>query len=393
MLIVSFIFIFEPSYQFSLSILQKIPVIGSLLRPENFIIFFVLSAIIISLDAFNQLDKPRQVKYSAIFWVGSVCLLVFLAELAGHNIFSQAAFPIATLVLIYIIAYYFQSRNGKKWKLFIVIVFVIDLFLTNLNLPFAKSVGKPGFPSEDSASLSDQKVIDYLNKDHETFRISVDQSTAGGEWNDGPKVWGFESINGFDPYLNKNYLAFLKENGVSQISSRTFNANIDKTNPVAFKSLNVKYYIINSQKNIKNNDFKLVENGQYKIYENLHFIPRYFLFSSQNNDFPQIIKPAQEIARTVNETKLKVYSPTNGASLFIGEIFYPGWKIMINGKDAKIIKINNIFMSVVVPQGTDNIDIYFDPTSLYYGLFISSLGLVAVFIVFSVEAYRHFSKE
>lgn len=70
--------------------------------------------------------------------------------------------------------------------------------------------------------------------------------------------------------------------------------------------------------------------------------------------------------------------------LFVSEVFYPDWKVYIDGQPAEILKANYLFRGVVVPKGKHKIEFKFEPQTYYTGKNISmatNFVLVAIFVV------------
>lgn len=164
--------------------------------------------------------------------------------------------------------------------------------------------------------------------------------------------------------------------------------------------------------------YKLVwQTDAWQIYENTKAYPRLFLSrdyvvetdsqkiadaifaSNEKNqkiivleEDPNIQK--KEIVRN-ESVKLVSYKPSEikltaqideEALLFLSDVFYPGWKVSISGKDAKIYRANYAFRAVLVPAGKHNVVFTYEPESFKTGALISLgsfallslLGLLAI---------------
>lgn len=62
--------------------------------------------------------------------------------------------------------------------------------------------------------------------------------------------------------------------------------------------------------------------------------------------------------------------------LVLSEIFYPGWKVYIDGKKGEILRANGIFRAVYVKRGQHLVQFTFSPFSFKLGLWISTLTLL-----------------
>ena len=72
--------------------------------------------------------------------------------------------------------------------------------------------------------------------------------------------------------------------------------------------------------------------------------------------------------------------------LFLSDMYFPGWKAYVDGKDTPIIRTDYAFRSVVIPYGNHQVEFHYRPTSFVYGLIVMFTSLMILFIV-SVVAY------
>jgi hypothetical protein len=75
---------------------------------------------------------------------------------------------------------------------------------------------------------------------------------------------------------------------------------------------------------------------------------------------------------------------TGNNLLFVSEVYYPDWKVYIDGQPAEILKTNYLFRGIVVPKGKHKIEFKFEPTTYYTGKTISmgtNFVLIGIFAV------------
>lgn len=66
----------------------------------------------------------------------------------------------------------------------------------------------------------------------------------------------------------------------------------------------------------------------------------------------------------------------NPGMLFIADAWYPGWKVVVNGYEEKIIRANYNFLAVPIKNvGENTINFYFMPNSYQIGKVISLISV------------------
>ena len=97
-------------------------------------------------------------------------------------------------------------------------------------------------------------------------------------------------------------------------------------------------------------------------------------------------KPARE-----SQTKIISYKNTeimievnmaDKGFLFLGDKFYPGWEVMVDGRPEKIHVANYAFRAVYLDEGKHDVKFYYENESYKRGLLITSLSFLFVIAVF-----------
>ncbi len=76
-----------------------------------------------------------------------------------------------------------------------------------------------------------------------------------------------------------------------------------------------------------------------------------------------------------NYQKYEVSTAANGL-LNISEIWYPAWKVKIDGQPAELLRINYCLRGVVIPAGTHTIEMAYDSAAFNAGMWITLLTLL-----------------
>ncbi len=155
--------------------------------------------------------------------------------------------------------------------------------------------------------------------------------------------------------------------------------------------------------------FKLVWlQDRFKIYENLHALPRVKLYSdwevieSDEQIIEKLYDPTFNPQSTVileHQPLLKGSEPLNGkvritsyepnrvdiesqsnipAILLLTDSYYPGWKATVDEKPVDILRANYTFRAIEVPEGNHNITFSYQPISFKVGSLISIVSTIVV---------------
>ncbi|MFH0924638.1 MAG: YfhO family protein, partial [bacterium] len=79
----------------------------------------------------------------------------------------------------------------------------------------------------------------------------------------------------------------------------------------------------------------------------------------------------------INKINLTTNTITD-AYLVLSEVYYPGWRAFIDGREEEVLKANNILRAVSLPKGNHTVIFKYDPLSFKIGLYISLSILVLI---------------
>jgi hypothetical protein len=74
--------------------------------------------------------------------------------------------------------------------------------------------------------------------------------------------------------------------------------------------------------------------------------------------------------------------------LVLPDIYYPGWKAFVNGRDQRIYATDGALRGVFVPPGTSHVEFRYEPRQLPIGLALAIGGLVVFLVVWVVPRWR-----
>lgn len=80
-----------------------------------------------------------------------------------------------------------------------------------------------------------------------------------------------------------------------------------------------------------------------------------------------------------HEITYQVRTDVNGF-LFISEIYYPaGWKAYLNGNELEIYETNHAFRGLIIPSGSHEVSMKYEPSSVALGKTISWVGTIILY--------------
>ena len=95
----------------------------------------------------------------------------------------------------------------------------------------------------------------------------------------------------------------------------------------------------------------------------------------------------ETVAATVLRRVLTVDSECAEA-LVLSEVWYPGWEARVDGRRVPLLRANAAFQAVWLEPGSHRVELRFVPRSLFWGLAVSALTLVALTVALTVPARR-----
>ena len=73
-------------------------------------------------------------------------------------------------------------------------------------------------------------------------------------------------------------------------------------------------------------------------------------------------------------------APCRGMLIF-GDVWFPGWRATVDGRPARIYKVYNLVRGVVVEAGKHEVVMRYRPMSVFVGIALGLLGVVACFLI------------
>jgi hypothetical protein len=389
------IFLAFPTWFANVPFILELPFLSTS-QPTRLIYVIDLSLCILTALGFEQFRNDKNIpKIVAILLpMGMIYLLLYFftinpslwqihlnpdfAKIAQKNLIL----PIGVYIISSIFMISYIKNTGKNAGTVILTILLIltitDIFRFGWKfLPF--SDGKLLYPQT--------QIISYLNKNIGIGRLmSLDRRILPANFT---VYHNLQDVSGYDPlYLaDYNRLVGAWNKGRPDIGFSAFNRIVTPTNYRSFMTdlFGISYVLNYGALKDTRMEFIMSE-GETYLYRNVHAFPRVFLVenvikvSSSQEEMSlmyELKDKLQRIAVTSEDLELpffklgqnesvqiihyadnqiEIEANTNIERLVVlSDIYYPTWKVSVNGYQTKIYKVDYLLRGVVVPSGNNRI--------------------------------------
>jgi hypothetical protein len=344
-----------------------------------------------------------------------------MAQLAGGFLFSDLVkFSLLLLATTSLLWLFFKRRLAALPFVLVVLgVALLDLYLVNRHIIHPEKLfrlpqlGVIKDKSEGSRVLEPDALIEFLQAQEGYYRIfpmTHPSAAIFGDFRTNRYMnFGISSIGGYHPAKLKIYEEFLQS-----LAPMLQQGNVQMVN-----MLNVRY-LVTSNPLPENSVFKPVWRGvNYQgeekiVYENLQALPRIFFVDQYEvrpgtqalsglatdatldvsatvllEEDPSVSPVSAEgAAATISEYRLNEIrvdaTLPSAAILVLSEIYYPSWRVWIDGQPGEVIRANHILRAVALPAGRHEVVFRYDMSLLKKSLTISVITFSAALIVLLV---------
>lgn len=395
-------------------VIYKLPGFNSFRIPAQIIYLYVFSVSVLSGLGIASLDDDR-----VIFTKGSVSFLaligvilsifIVLIHWIGHE-FLQGMFgffgegPIRDIDFHNL---YKRTRTGiDKAGLIFFMVLLLLLMRKNKKINFSifsvcllflslMDLGEFGWkfitPYDYSNALEKKQIVSKIN--NKPFEGRIIALPPFGP-NDG-LTYKFPSILGYDPLILKRYVNYIQASQNWPQNNNLVNLDwINYPDTKLLKMLNVNKLVHLDKVVDIENDIPYVnfitesviknENEILNFMQSDEFDPKTMLvFDSKYSSTIPFCQTSEKVNGSfsvleygVNRIRLNV-SVDKAAYLIFSEIYYPGWKAIIDGNTSSILCGNYIFRVIPITSGLHEINMYFISWPFRIGCLISLLTLIS----------------
>ena len=397
-------------------LIYKLPGFRSFRIPAQIIFLYIFGIGVIAGLGFQQVQEGAW-KFSRGASTAAVLLgTLFLLLLAGHfifpydfylflfNTFSESPVGHADMSMLYrrmgigiekgalvvlILAALFVMRkrgrlNGTLFGILAVTVLLVDLYLFGAQFvqPYAFT------PSSDK-----EKIISQLNRNPAKGRVLTRSDLFMP--NDGLQ-YRFPTIEGYDPLLLKRYLHYIRfSQGYAQDDHVIKIGGGDLKFPGAklLKMLNLRQMVLGREVVETDNGLPyatLVGRAIVKPVEEIlpfmageAFDPRKVVVLETEDSTRRIkhdVKGTPRATCVVEKYEnerigMKVTTDKNGY-LVLSEMYYPGWKAFVDGKEVPVLRGNYLFRVIPLEKGEHEVRLFFVSWPFRIGAVVSILAFV-----------------
>jgi len=385
---------------------------------------YIFGGIVLSAVGFSQLIDDIKNKHfktinlnNSIFIIficlfGILILFKFLPKDFISNleiIKRNVIFPFGIILTLIISTFFYTKRNisSNYLNFLIIALLLVESFrFTNKFIPVVSSeLFFPNHPSiiKLQELTKDGRYHGYLpNNTNVLYRVS-----------------GFD---GGEPLYNKNLaeIVGLSNSNIPQIETRgALGINGGKNVNRIFDLLSIKYFVDDGD-GFRNDTTLKVFGGDYKkfderyqlildepkfhIYKNIFALEKERLYYSyivpknkqemfdalvdKNFDISKNVfleknvgkftvgKPGSIVKISESETEKK-YFVDGGLSglLVLSDIYYPGWRVYIDGEEQELLRVNNAFMGVKIRDGKNNVQFIYNSNTIKLAAIMSFIGV------------------
>lgn len=306
---------------------------------------------------------------------------------------------------IAIIASKLSSKVKPEWLfLMLAAYFVIDI--SSLNYKFINGVS-----IKDNAYLSKDTAVKYFEKDDGLYRVlnAVNERSE--------KYIAYHNTNKYVHYKIQS------ATGYEAVQLGRYGALVEKLNlnGKLLDIMNIKYVVmakgsVRGTVGDRAGKYDIVMDEDVKILRNRAMLPRVYpvhkalIIKDKDVALSTLTDPAfkpsdililedelgyelSNSPKPARESQAKITSYKNAeimieadmadkGFLFLGDKFYPGWKVVVDGRPEKIHVANYAFRAVYLDAGKHDVKFYYENESYKNGLLITAFSILFVIAVF-----------
>jgi hypothetical protein len=238
------------------------------------------------------------------------------------------------------------------------------------------------FRPEQQVFAEGADIATFLKSQTGVFRVyspsySLPQQTAAR--------FGIQQADGINPLMLMSYVDFMESaTGIPithySVSMPDFPTNFFATDNAGYIPnaqllglLNVRFVL--SEFDLPSADLKLVKTiGTTRIYENQKWLPRAWV-QSENASIGVGIKSTPTVIASPNEITIEATGP---GLLVLSEIYYPDWKVFVDGNEQPLLKEAGVLRGVALKEGASEVRFEYQPILVYVALALAVCAWIGI---------------
>ena len=237
----------------------------------------------------------------------------------------------------------------------------------------------------------EDRILTYAVNKYNHYRVF---NIAGNPFNENVTANAHSSVGGYHAAKLRRYQDMIEQ-------------HIGKMNMQVLNMLDTKYFI--TQNGLQRNpaamgaawfvdSVKWVDNANDEILalNNIDVKNTAVIRNSDQNAVTNFNKAADGGTMTLNNYSpdhLEYVTRTSAPQLAVfSEVYFPNWKVFIDGKESKLFPVNYILRGMIVPEGQHTIEFRFHPDYYYTWNNIAQMAFYALLLILlaalAVEIYR-----
>lgn len=426
---------YTPVYRLFCSI---VPYFDMIRYPSEFENIFIFSVSFLAgfgtdflLGLPNEIEKKRLLKAIKVFIIAGILFLsivLFYAFYRNGNFYDKNGivkslpqffffFCFSIILLVLKSKDHLKQRYMRGSLIFLVL---FDLTVYTFCASSINNIAAYDF----NTYFRRNKIIDFLERDPDIYRVLSIEDTGKDKCNlklNQGMIHKYQSICGVTKIPLMRYSKFIRL--IEKIphceleNTEDMLANLKDYDNKLLDLLNVKYILTN--KEIKSNKFNLVFNTDgLMVYRNNFPQPRAYVVHNVKviekeeellnelinddfdfketvifeEDFTQLL-PSLEVKKEC-KVYFKKYSPnkiilstalSQPGILVLSEIYMPGWKVLVDNKQARLYQANYILRAVYLPKGQHEIKFIYCPLTFKAGF---CLTLITIFLLLTIFCFQ-----
>ena len=325
--------------------------------------------------------------FGALVWT-----LILGAAFTNHGVWTgdeRLGIPGIAALLMAALLYGWRSGNLTQRQTGVLLTLLLLFELGNVSgMQFADR-NDAGQRSYAEKVWSNGDIADYLNQQAKPFRVEVDEAALAPNWGE---YYNFDSVKTYTAGLTTNVLDLefhtpntRKLYGVQYTIGRKPEFPDAKDvyegasglkvfyNPSAFPRVWAAHEIVP----VKNKDDVVRFISEHVDELRWKALAMGTLPSLRTCDVPDDISIARNRADFV---AIRGNMGCDGM-VVLSDTYYPGWKVEVDGKPAKIYEVNLAMRGVFVPQGRHEVEYRYRPASVYAGAAMTLASVLGVYLV------------